>query len=627
MKNNKMFSRLGAAMVAILLISSVQLSLAIGTRAGTKLTSMATIAYKDKNGISLPDESGSVSVYVAHRPASTLVVSGGNQEGYDGGYIVYTMTVTNNSNGQDKFQFLANITAGSAYLDSIGWYKDVTLTQSLAGIPKNVLQDTVTTDVAATVYAKLYLKAEADSTGSGYVYNGKNIVIDFLTRSTANMTDTTYVNTDATGPRAVAASFQNAVSSVVNRSTKVKQSKLTLSITRGQAGYRPGATTGYNATVTNSGYGRAENVSLTVAFAADQSFISGNAWTGSGSSRSYNLGIVAANGGSSTTVSGDSLRLLLADLASVLENSTVTPTLSVTYNDSTNGKVGRTRVLANTPQSFTVLFKSFLSQTDIAIVDTIEAADPGDTATFAYTLTNNSNGQDGYNVRYRAASQGTWDKTKFWYEVTGAGFGAGDSLFASSGQGDLNTTKYIPKGGSITMYIRTAVPSSITTALTHIEHLVNSRRDSVNIPTDFNLFGQVDPLLPNIVVTRSKKIYQAIAGDTVATNGSASVMPGDSVTIFVNIHNTGDGQANTVVISDDIANNSNMTNVSNSAYIWDLVTGTEALNSDHVTIPNSPTLAGTMYGTITKSAGSYVTSIASLPAGGKRQVKYTLKVN
>ncbi len=629
MKNASFFRFAAIVMVFGLFAAAAQQVFAAGTRAGTLLTSTATINYNDKNGSAMSAVNGSVSVYVAHRPASTLNVGTSSGEAYDGGYIVYTMTVTNNGNGQDKFQFLANVTGGASYLDSIGWYKNAGLTEALLGTNKNVLQDTVTNDGNATVYAKLYLKSEADSTGSGYLYDKNNIVISFFTRSTANMTDTTYLNTDATGPRAVAASFQNALSSTVERTTRVKQSKLTLSVTRGQAGYRPGATTGYNATVSNAGSGRAENVTITVTFDANQTFSSGTNWSGSGSSRSYNLGTVASNGGSSTTDSADSLFLLMADLHSVLEGTTRTPTLSVTYNDSTNGKIGRTRVIANSPQSFSVLFKSFLQQSDIAIVDTTESADPGDTVTFAYTITNNSNGQDGFNVRYNTASQGTWSTGRFWYEVTGAGFsGSQDSLFASGGGGaDLNTTKLIAKGASITVYIRMAVPSGLTTAITHIRHHVNSRRDSVNIPTDYNLHGQVDPLLPNIVVTRSKKIHQATAGDTVSTNSLASIMPGDSVTIYVLIENTGDGEAKDVIIEDNIANNANMTNVSNSAYLWDLVTGTEAANSDHVTIPNHPSTAGTLYGTIKKHTGGYVTTVTTLAAGGKRQVKYTMKVN
>lgn len=637
MKNSKFFRTGTMIAAAMLVLVSLQNAFAAGTRAGTLLTSTATINYNDKNGAAMSSVNGSVSVYVAHRPASTLAISTSNSQGYDGGYVVYTMTVTNNSNGQDVFQILSNVTAGGTYLDSIGFYKDAGLTQGFTrGTNKHIMTatgatpDTVSPDAAVTVYAKVYLKSDPDSTGTGYTYNGNSIAIDFLARSTANMSDTTYTNLDASGPRAVAASYLNAVSSTVSRTTLVKQSKLTLTLSRGQAGYRPGSTTGYNATISNSGLGRAESVVLTVTYATDQSYSAGTNWSaGAGSSRTYSFGTINGQGGSSTTASTDSLFLLLANLGSVLEGTTRTPTLSVTYNDSTNGKIGRTRVLANSPQSFNVLFKSFLQASDIALVDSTESADPGDTVTIAYTITNNSNGQDGYNVRYYGASQGTWTGTKFYYDVANAGFNAGDdSLFAGAGGGaDVNTTKYIARGASITVYIRTAVPSGITTSLTHIEHLVNSRRDSANISTDFNLFGQVDPLLPNIVVTRSKTIHQTVAGDTVSTNGSASIMPGDSVTIFVVIENTGDGQAKDVVISDDIAGDSRMTNVSNSAYLWDLVTGTEGANSDHVTIPNHPTTAGTLYGTIKKQSGNYVTTVSTLNAGGKRQVKYTLKVN
>jgi uncharacterized repeat protein (TIGR01451 family) len=338
------------------------------------------------------------------------------------------------------------------------------------------------------------------------------------------------------------------------------------------------------------------------------------------------LGTIGA-GATVSTSSSDSLLLLLADLASVLEGSSRTPSLAVAYDDTntTSGVAGRSRTVGNSPTSISVLFKSFLQQSDIAVVDTTESGNPSDTVTFAYTVTNNSNGADGFNVRYSTASQGTWTGARFWYEVANAGFNASDdSLFAAGGAGsDLNTTKLIAKGGSITIYIRMAVPSGISTALTHIEHLVNSRRDSVNIPTDFNLFGQVDPLLPLISVTRTKDF----ANDSIATGGDYATIPGDSITFFVNIENIGDGTATAVIISDDIKGNGNMSNPSNTAYIWDEVTGTEAANSDHVTIPTSPTTAGTLYGTITQTAGAYVFTVSSLSPGGKRQVKYTLMIN
>jgi len=618
MRQHSMFSRIGAAIIVALLISSVQYSFAAGTRAGTKLTSTATITYNDANNQALTPVSGSVSIYVAHNPGSTLTIPTSSQEQYDGGYVVYTLIVTNNGNGQDRFQFLYSITAGGSNVDSIGLYKNAALTEALGGTDLNVLQDTVTNDGADTVWAKLYVKAD----GSFSSLDNQNITVQFSTRSTANMTDSSFANEDATTPRAVYPANQNALSANVSTTTRIKQAKLTLNLTPGAAYYRPGQTTGYNASIINSGTGGAANVVLTVTFDADQSFASGTNWSGAGSSRSYNLGSIGA-GATVSTSSSDSLMLLLADLAAVLEGSTRTPTLSVAYNDTntTSGVSGRTRTIGNSPSAFTVLFKSFLQQSDVAIIDTVESGNPGDTVMFAYTITNNSNGADGYNVRYNTASQGTWSGATFWYEKTGAGFSAtDDSLFAAGGVGsDVNTTKLIPIGGSITVYIRMAVPSSISSALTHIEYLVNSRRDSVNIPTDFNLFGQVDPLLPFITVTRTKDFWN----DSIATGGDYATIPGDSIMFSINIENTGDGIATAVVITDDIGSNSSMSNPSSSAYITDLV-GAE----EHVTIPVSPDPAvSTSYGTIRKEAGGYVITVPNLPPSGKRQVRYTLKIN
>jgi hypothetical protein len=112
MKNN-MFLRAGMMIAAAMIVLvSLQETFAAGTRAGTLLTSTATINYNDKNGSAMSSVNGSVSVYVAHRPASTLAISTSNSQGYDGGYVVYTMEITNNGNGQDVFQILSNVTSG-----------------------------------------------------------------------------------------------------------------------------------------------------------------------------------------------------------------------------------------------------------------------------------------------------------------------------------------------------------------------------------------------------------------------------------------------------------------------------------------------------------------------------------
>lgn len=624
MKNVKFFSTAATIMLLVLSAASVQFASAAGTRAGTKLTSTATINYNDKNGAAMAAVNGAVSVYVAHKPASTLVVGTTDQEGYDGGYVVYTMTVTNNGNGQDKFQFRPD-SASYYFVDSVGFYKNVGLTDHLLGFQKNTLQDTVTADGSATVYAKVYLKADASYPSR---LNASN-AIKFQTRSTANNSDTTYLTEDGLQTRVVATAYLNAVSAQVTRNTKVKQSRLALS-TANAAGYsgvpgvgtghRPGATVSYKATIVNTGHGQSKNTILRLNYPSGMSFTSGNNWTDNGTYATYNFTDVNP-GQTAATPIGDSLLLTLTDNASQLESSTRTPSLTVAYDDSTNGVSARTRNNGTTPSSFTVKYKYFAAT--IAYSDTTESTEPGDSLTFKFTLTNNSNGDDYVDTRFIDATQypdSFAAKNKWYADKNGDGsltVGV-DSIFTSNVDGYRSI--FIARGASVVLYARSVAPSGMSSGAKNLVYYGSSSRDSA---TSGNLYlgGTMTPLIAHISITRTRVLHDSISAGVA---GAASIAPGGSATFYVDVVNDGTGKATNVIVTDNLGARAEFAPFggTDTVWVWNGVAALPAGEGKKVSPTSTYSADDLGYSQVKKDGTGYVIKITDLNAGERRRIRY-----
>lgn len=624
-----MFSRVAAMMaIAVLFAATVQQSFAAGTRAGTKLTSTATINYNDKNGAAMSAVNGAVSVYVAQKPASTLVVGTTDQEGYDGGFVVYTMTVTNNGNGQDVFQFVTDANSYT-YIDSIGFYKDAGLTQGFTrGANKHTMTttgatpDTVSPDGNVTVYAKVYLKA--DGSYPSYLNASNDIV--FYARSTAANSDTTYLTTDGLQTRVVATAYLHAISSTVTRSTKVKQSRLAVTTTNAAGytgapgvgtGHRPGATVGYEVSVTNTGHGQSKNTVVRVDYPSGMSFASGTNWTDNTTYATYNFADVDP-GETATTSSTDSLKLTLADNYSQIEGTTRQPSLSIAYDDSTNGLNSRTRHNGLTPSTFTVKFKSYAPV--ITAIDTVETGDPGDSVTYVFKLKNMSNGYDFFDVRQTLATQGTWDAKGYNDKDYSGDLVRGvDSLFTSNADG-YRTKTHINRDDTIRIFIRNVIPSGLTSGVTYVYYKGSSSRDSVTAG-DFNLYGNITPLIPNIVITRTRVLHDSISAGAI---NAASIAPGGSATFYVDITNNGTGKATNVIITDDLGARVEFAPFGgqDTVWVWNGVAALPAGEGKVVNPTGSYTADDKGYSEVLKDGTGYVIKIADMPAGDRRRVRY-----
>ncbi|MGA9408023.1 MAG: hypothetical protein WBW71_12895 [Bacteroidota bacterium] len=621
MGTHNLFSRLGAMLVAfaLLLVVAGEVSYANtnGTRAGAIITSNASATYHDQvGGGSYSAQAVALSIYVALKPASTITIAEGNQENYDGSYVVYSVTVTNNSNGDDKYAMEFAVTSGVSYIDSIGWYKDAGLTLPLTGAGRNIMLDTVSAEIgsnSATTYAKVYLKADPAYPGN----DNKNVVINFNSRSTANNSDTTYKTGDGLSIIAVSTTYMNAVSSNVTKTTRVKESIFTLNTTSNRLTAKPGQDVGYGFSLTNSGSGGAQSMTVQVNYPTNLTFLSGNNWADHGTYATYTVANGnLVSGGSFSTPTTDSLKLTVANSASVLEASTRTPSQSISYQDTNS--TARTRLNSSSTPTHTILFKAFAPT--IVLLDTTLTGNPGDTVTAIYTITNNSNGADAYRIRYSTASQlpTSWSFV-YYYDVNeDNAFTAGTDSLMAAGLIDYRTTKEIAIGASTTIFLRVAIPSGLTITPVHVVNLASSYRDSATTG-DFNLWAQVTPKLPNIQVQRARVINTA---DSAGTPGSAQVNPGGSVTYYIYIQNLGTGTAGTVVLTDNLILNANVT-------IPSTVTIEDSLGNPHILTLNGSTNVGdaTTYGAVKTDVGGLVITINNLWSGSKRKIYYTSTVN
>jgi len=621
-----MFFRVAAmAAVAVLFVASVQQSFAAGTRAGSKISAVASISYKDKNNGGNYSTADTVAVYVAHKPSTTISIIESNQEGFDGAYVVYRLLVTNTGNGGDRFAILPSITS-SGLVDSLFLYSDASLTNTL--IQKSaqyyVMVDSIGPDATDTVFAKINLTSDGNAFS---LTSASTQSIAFTSRSTASNSgtpgvDTTYQNDDL-GLRVVDPANLNAFTTSSSRSILVKQSKLTVTTvpTTNTSSYpRPGDVVKYGVKIVNTGLGGARNVVVTFGYPSNMSFQTSTNWSGSGPS-TYSLFTSVPAGDSVTVAASDSLNLLLADLNTVTEGTVKTPTVSIVYDDTTNsaGVTGRTRTLANSPASFTVRFKAYPAT--ITMIDSSETAEAGDSAVFVYTVTNNSNGSDAYDLRLNSISEGTWS----WAAYRDNGNNTfsplpnQDTLFTDDGSG-YRSGAYIASGSALRLYVRAYVPSGLTSSQVNFSYFVSSARDSVTAGDD-TLSGQFYPQVPNIVVTR-----WVLFSDSIAV-GPASIAPGDTATYYVELTNTGTGRAKNLVLVDSIAQWSSLTAEPQSnpeVFVWD---GSTEYTVNSIATDPSTTASGITGTTVSKFTYGYKMNVAELLNNQTRRLRYKVTVN
>jgi uncharacterized repeat protein (TIGR01451 family) len=111
MKNTKMFSRIGVAMVIALLISTVQHSFAAGTVAGTAITNTASVTFND--GANVKNKtSNTITLYVGHKVAGAFSPASGSTSTYDNMTYYHPIDFSNSSNRGTPYTISFNSVTG-----------------------------------------------------------------------------------------------------------------------------------------------------------------------------------------------------------------------------------------------------------------------------------------------------------------------------------------------------------------------------------------------------------------------------------------------------------------------------------------------------------------------------------
>lgn len=614
MRTNSMFSRLGAMLVAcaLLLVVAGESSFAAGTRAGTQITSNASATYNDQNGGAMtPVSATALSIYVAYKPVSTVTVVTSSQTGVDSSYVVYQLTIANTGNYGDAYAVEFN--SASTALDSIGWYSNAGLTAALGGTAKNILRDTITTDASVTVYAKLYIKYDATFNS----YDNTTIVGTFRSRSTRNETVDSAITIAGPITIPIGAGLEHSLFNASgSTTTTVVQSIFDVTATPTRATVRPGDTLSYLVKYNNTGHSANSGVNVYVTYPTGMTYSSQSSanWADQGSYAIYTVGAVSATSGQLTI--SDPLILAVNNSASFVEASaTAQGSFGIIYTQTATNGLTQVRIKTSTFNTANYAFKAFSTTRTAAVADTSISAQPGDSITVKYIIKNNSNGSDAYVISFSAASEGSWS-FGYNYETNNDGSynGSNDLQFnnATYSASQYLTTPTIARGADTTIYIRTKVPSGLTTTPIQLVLKIRSARDSATVNGEY-VGGRVTPLLPIIVVERARVINSA---DSVGSGANVSVIPGGTVTYYIYVRNTGTGTASTVVITDNVSATGNFVNAPTSATIND--------GSDHTfAIPGGN--AGT-YGSVATSGSGVVITINTLAAGESRVIHYATTV-
>lgn len=247
-----MTRRMDALAAAAMLLLVANSALAIGTPAGTTITSQATATYQDAGGNPLTALSNIVTVTVSQVgavslvPDNTATVSPGETR-------YYPHVVTNSGNGDDTI----DVTASSATGWTVSLYRDVNGNGTYEAITDTPLAD-----------------SDGDGTAdSGTLVADGSMRILVAVAVPTNAADALVDVTTVTGR----SSFDAGVADPATDTSTVAAPALTVVKSVAPAGPQPpGATLTYTMVVTNGGSGDALSVVLTDPLPASTSYVGGS---------------------------------------------------------------------------------------------------------------------------------------------------------------------------------------------------------------------------------------------------------------------------------------------------------------------------------------------------------------
>ena len=513
---------LALAVVALAAVSAW----ATGTPAGTIITNTATLNYKDVNG----NAKQQLTAFVE----TTVLTKRGVDVTPDAGYTVttedkvteYAFTIRNTGNAEDT---IALAVAGSN--TDPGWSYEILVDGTNIGVwdPTDTTITETTGVLAPDTNYYVIVRVTAPPTAD---YNATN---------TVTLTATGSPSTDGGS----AAASDTGVITLDLSSANVTMTKIASTYTP-----VPLAHFTYTITVTNSDPETpAYNVVMTDILDTDLAYVSSVVSHGSitaapavdaSGTITWTIGTLAAD----TTAT---LTLTVYVKEETPQGNAITNTATLAYEDSNGNDFtdtassdpGTTQELADVS-----ITTSYTSPSNV---------DPGDYIAIPFTVTNDGNGTDSFNLSYTDGSwtvinpdDGTTTTTPIVWIFYTTWTDDGDGIIKSGElSGPVTSTGDLPMNGSVTLYAATMVPTGADmNSSSSVTITATSTSDTVPPLTTASLNVVNNVVAP--VLTLDKKV-----------NGLASnsAQPGETLTYTLTIVNTGDGVAYNVVLVDGIPAN------------------------------------------------------------------------
>lgn len=598
MRTHNLFSRLGVAMVAILLLSSMQQVYANGTLAGTVISNQASVQYNAGSNVRNAS-SNVITMTVGYKVSINLVASSSTTTTVDSAIIYKAFYANNTGNYTDDLK----LTVGHV---PAGWvaqiYHDVNNNQVFDG---------------GDVLIPSGNHLSADTTFANRIPLIVKITIPGGANAADNMSDsvTVYVESDGTGPAGVVR-VGGAGRQVYFAYITI--AKPVLSVTGAQspaaptAGQKiPGSSFTYTLTLQNTGHLAIQN-GATLSFKLDNDFNytgSSNSGSNSGVDGSGNGGTVSwtLNAADLPATSGTITRQVTVTIEQVtatgtgatvgntiyIMDSTHATTTQLVYNDGLNAYTKGTSPLS----SFNV---TQASGAFLAITTATQSGNPGDSLTYSFSVRNGGNSAMTFTLS-QIQLGGVLDTVHLFTATSGV---AGSQPF---------TTASIPAGNTVTFYVYLIVNVTGQNNNTIIRQLSAAPGTAGTQPLGA---GNYNPSITVTTTVTAPSLLINLQQAWISGVGTlANPAPGDTIEYTLTITNSGTGNATSVTTSNAIP--SNTTFCPNS---YGLGTGIQVDGSAKTNIVDGDlaSFSGT-----TVSAGPFTVG----GTGGTKVITYQVVVN
>ena len=522
MRTNNLFSLLGAAMVAILLLVSANDVYASGTLAGTTITNQASVQYNAGSNVRT-SSSNQVTMTVGYKVSINLVSSSSSTTTVDSTTVYTAFYASNNGNYTDNLQFsLTHVPAGwSAQL-----YRDKNNNQVYdAGTDSAITSGgAIAADTTVADRIPLILAVTIPSVADNY-----------------NDSVTVTVQSNGSGPGGVVR-VGGAGPQVYAAHVTIAKPVLSFSVVPTYGANKiPGESESYALTVTNTGHA-ATNGNSTITWLYDNTNLASVNTTG-GVSSSASSGTATWTISSLSALTGTVTVNLTATIEQTSHNGTGVP-----YNTTiTNGTTGsnayyydgvnhyHTNVASTTAFNVGQASGAYVSQ-----LIANQSGNPGDSVVYQIRVKNRGNAAMTFTLS-QARSGGDLDTTHLFTATSGV---AGSQPF---------TTASINAGDSLSLYVYLRVNVTGQNGNTIIRLLTASPNTAGVQPTGA---GNYNPSItitttvtaPNLNIVLSQAF---VSGVGTITNPA----PGDVIEYTLTITNNGTGTATNMTTSNAIPGN------------------------------------------------------------------------